>query len=157
MNASSVVFYNRYHNTAGSKYINSPPPLDKMTAISQMIFSYAYLLIKSFVFYIKISPQCVDRGFKWQWTSIGTYNGLASKRRQAIIWTNADMHIYLPPYWSTAVNFISYICWCIDLFKWKDEATYPLNHLSCEYTADLIWPISYLIQITLHYLDENIR
>ena len=47
-----------------------------MSAISQTIFSYAFLWMKSFVFWLKIY--------------IGLDNGLAPNRRWAIIWTNAD-------------------------------------------------------------------
>ena len=65
-------------------------PLDKMAAISQMVFSNAFLLMKNCVFWLK---------FRWrlflrvQMTTIqhsGLGNGLAPNRRQAIIWTNVD-------------------------------------------------------------------
>ena len=51
---------------------------DKMAAISKTIFSNAFLRMKSVVYRSK---------FHW---SIGLDNGLASNRRQAIIWTNAN-------------------------------------------------------------------
>ena len=34
--------------------------------------------------------QVRSLGFNWQQASIGVDNGLATNRRQAIIWTNAD-------------------------------------------------------------------
>ena len=63
--------------------------LDKMAAISQMIFSDAFSWMKRFVFW---------SNFHWifflmvQLTIpiISLDNGLAPKRQQAIIWTNAD-------------------------------------------------------------------
>ena len=62
--------------------------LDKMASISQMTFSNAFFLMKSFVSW-----------FKFHWTlflnvqltvSTVSGNGLAPNRRQVIIWTNAD-------------------------------------------------------------------
>ena len=34
--------------------------------------------------------EVILQGSNWQWCSIGSDNGLARTRRQAIIWTNAD-------------------------------------------------------------------
>ena len=51
--------------------------LDKMTAISQMMFNFNF------------TEDC-SSGTNWQWPSIGWDNGLAPKSRQAIIWTNAN-------------------------------------------------------------------
>ena len=65
-------------------------PLDKMAVISQMIFSDAFSWMKSLVFWLKfhwslfLSVQLTTPG-------IGLDNGLAPNRRQAIIWSNADM------------------------------------------------------------------
>ena len=68
--------------------VNSSP-LDKMAAISQTIFSDAYSWMKHFVFWLKFHRSLFVR-IQLTITSIGLDNGLALKRRQAIIWTNAD-------------------------------------------------------------------
>ena len=65
-------------------------PLDKMTAISQTIFSDTFSWIESLAFWLK---------FHWslflmvQLTipSTDLDNGVAPQRRQAIIWTNTDL------------------------------------------------------------------
>ena len=44
-----------------------------------------------------VFPEVCFDGSNWQLPSIGLENGLATNRRQAIIWTNADpilLHIY---------------------------------------------------------------
>ena len=69
-------------------------PTDKMAAISQTIFSDAFLWIKRFWFWLK---------FQWSLSvrvqlTIGLDNGLVPHRRQAIIWTNAN-----PFHWSIYV------------------------------------------------------
>ena len=65
------------------------PPLDKMAAISQRIFSDAFSWMKSFAFWLKFHWS-LFLGSNWQWPSTGLYNGLAANRRQANIWTNTD-------------------------------------------------------------------
>ena len=86
------------------KHINSDSlswfthfPLDKMAAISQTIFSDAFLEWKVLYFDYTFTEVC-SQGSNLQWTSIGSDNILAPKRRQAIIWTNAD-----PIHWHTSV------------------------------------------------------
>ena len=72
--------------------------LDKMATISQVIFSDASLWMKSFVFWLKFEWSLFLR-VQLKITSIGFDNGLALNRRQAIMWTNADLihwHIYGP-------------------------------------------------------------
>ena len=58
-----------------------------MEAIFQTTSSNAFSLMKMYKFYIEISPK-----FVWmvqiQYFSIGSDNGLAPNRRQAIIWIN---------------------------------------------------------------------
>ena len=61
--------------------------LGKMAAISQMIFSNAFLWMKSLVFWLKSHWSLFLRVQLW-W-SISLDNGLVSNRRQAIIWNNA--------------------------------------------------------------------
>ena len=62
--------------------------LDKMAAFSQTIFSDAFSWMKSFVFWLKFHWSLFLR-VQLTNPSIGLDNGLAPKRRQAIIWTNA--------------------------------------------------------------------
>ena len=67
-------------------------PLDKMAAISQMIFSSAFSWMKMHELWLK----CPN----WQWISIGLDNGLVPNRRQAIIWAHTDpihWRIYAAP------------------------------------------------------------
>ena len=64
-------------------------PLNKMTAISQMVWSGTFSWMKSFAFWLKFHRSLFS-GSNWQWPSIGLDDGLAPYRRQAIICTNAD-------------------------------------------------------------------
>ena len=57
-----------------------------MAAISQTIFSYAFSRLKILVFSLQFPIQ----GSNWQQYTFGFDIGLVPKRRQAIIWTNAD-------------------------------------------------------------------
>ena len=52
--------------------------------------AFSWMQNEKFCIFIKISLKFVPRSLNWQYPSIGLYNGLAPKRRQAIIWTNAD-------------------------------------------------------------------
>ena len=63
-------------------------PLDKMAAISQTIFSDAFLWLKSCVFWLKLHWSLFVR-VQLTINNIGLDDGLAPNRRQAIIWTNA--------------------------------------------------------------------
>ena len=68
---------------------------DKMAAISQTTYSNAYPWMK-IVNFEKNKKQnnnteICSLGSNWQYGSIGSYNGLAPNRRQAIIWTNVSM------------------------------------------------------------------
>ena len=72
-------------------------PLDKMTAISQTIFSDAFLWMKNFVFWLRLHLSLFPMV---QLIIIGSDNGLAPNRRQAIIWTNAD------PIWSACMRHL---------------------------------------------------
>ena len=75
-------------------------PLDKMAAISQTIFSDAFSWMTSFVLWLKFHWSVfLMVPFSWQYSSIGSDNGLAQNKRQAIIWSNADpinWCIYMP-------------------------------------------------------------
>ena len=64
-------------------------PLDKMTAISQTTFSNTFSWMKRFYFDSSFTEVC-SQGSNWQYSSIGSDDGLAPTRRQAIIWTIAD-------------------------------------------------------------------
>ena len=55
--------------------------------------------MKMFVFDQNFT-EVLSQGSNWQYLSIGSVNGLAPNRRQAIIWTNADLihwRIYTAP------------------------------------------------------------
>ena len=81
-------------------------PLDKIAAITQIIFSDAFSWMKSFVFWLKfhlifiqILVNLVPKGLINNNLAFGLDNGLAPKRRQAI--TNADpidRRIYATPW-----------------------------------------------------------
>ena len=62
-------------------------PLDKMATISQFkgIFFFEKIWISN-----KNFMEIFSLGSNWQYVSIGSDNGLAPSRRQAIIWTNVD-------------------------------------------------------------------
>ena len=70
------------------RYFNSSPS-GKMDAITQTIFSDAFFQWKYLISF-EISPELFSQGSNWQYTTIGSDNGLAPKRQQAIFWTNAD-------------------------------------------------------------------
>ena len=68
-------------------HVNSPPPVDKIAAISQSNFSTT-LLDENVIISIQISLKFVPTGPK---VSIGSGNGLVPTRRETIVWTNADL------------------------------------------------------------------
>ena len=74
--------------------------LDKMAAISQKTLSKAFLWMRSFAFWL--SGQLTK-------PSKSLNNGLAPKRRQAIIWSNADP-IHWRKYAALGGNELNYIC-----------------------------------------------
>ena len=59
---------------------------DKMDAISQTTFSNAFYWMK-FTNFEKYFTEVCSWGFNQQYSSIGSDNGLAPTRRQAIIWS----------------------------------------------------------------------
>ena len=61
-----------------------------MAAISQTTIWNVFFLMKMQEFVLKIALKFVRRGSNQQYSSIGSDNGLAPARRQAIIWTNDD-------------------------------------------------------------------
>ena len=63
---------------------------DKMDAILQTTFLDYFLLWKLLYFYSN-STQIYSQRFYQQYASIGSGNGLMSKRWQAIVWTNAGL------------------------------------------------------------------
>ena len=65
-------------------------PLDKMAAVSQTIFSYAFSWMKSFIFWLKFDWSLLLMVHLTITPSIGLDDGLAPNRQQPIIWTNAD-------------------------------------------------------------------
>ena len=86
-------------------HVSTHLPLDKMAAILQTIFSDAFSWITSFEFIFKIHWSLFPRV---QLTTTQHWStGLAPKRRQANIWTNADM-----------------IHWCIYAALGEDELTH---------------------------------
>ena len=70
---------------------------DKMAAISQTTFPNAFSWMKVLYFDSNFTAMC-SYGSIWIYFSIGSDNGLAPIRRQAIIWTNTD-----PVDWRTIV------------------------------------------------------
>ena len=60
-----------------------------MATISQMTFSNAFLSMKKMYFDSNFTEVC-SKGSNWQKVNIGSSNGMALNRRQAITWTNAD-------------------------------------------------------------------
>ena len=63
--------------------------LEKVAAISQTIFSDAFSWMKIIVLWLKFHWSSWRPS--WQYLSIGFDNGLVPNRRQAFIWTNADL------------------------------------------------------------------
>ena len=74
-----------WHKTYYKRF-NSLRPR-QMDAISQTTFSNAFSWMKMFEFLFKFTGVCYQ-GSNYQYSSIGSDNGLAPSRRQAIIWTN---------------------------------------------------------------------
>ena len=71
-------------------HTHTPPSLDKMATILQMIFSDAFSWKESFVFWLKFHWSLFLRILLTNNPSTGLENGLAPNRRQDIVWTNAD-------------------------------------------------------------------
>ena len=51
-------------------------------------FFQKYFLERKLVYFDKIFIEICSPGSNWQYSSIGSDNGLAPTRRQTIIWTN---------------------------------------------------------------------
>ena len=69
--------------------INSSHPGQNGCHFAEDSFKRIFMNANFFIS-IWISVKYVPQGSKWQWVSIGSGNGLALNRQQAIIWTNAD-------------------------------------------------------------------
>ena len=84
-----VMEINQHHSDDNTTNHLTHLPLGKMTTISQMTFGKVFSLIKMFVFWFEFHWSVFLRA---QLTifSIGSDDGLAPIRRQALIWTNAD-------------------------------------------------------------------
>ena len=67
-------------------------PPDKMADIVQTTFSNAFLWTKVWIFWFGFSLKFVHKDLI---DSIGSGNGLAPNRRQAINWTNSDLGVGL--------------------------------------------------------------
>ena len=97
-------------------------PLDKMGAISQTVSWNAFHEWKISYFYSNFTEIC-SSGSNWQYNSIGSSNGLAPNRRQAITWFNGDpvhRHIYmalgadeLTPKWHTIFHLHVWAMGCL--------------------------------------------
>ena len=96
--SGTLVDFSTWYNKPGSPNLDqrckipwlTHLPLVKMAAISQSIFSDAFLWMKSFVFLLKFHWNLFLRVQLTIVPSIVSDNGLVPNRRQAIIWTNAD-------------------------------------------------------------------
>ena len=64
---------------------------NKMATISQMISSNAFSWMKTFEFWTKSHWNMSLWWSNWQYSRIGSDNGLAPRRRQANIWSNTWM------------------------------------------------------------------
>ena len=70
----------------------------------------AIVLIRAWCSYFDSNvPQICSQGSNWQYASIGSDNGLAPNRRQAIIWTNAGL-VHWCIYVSLGFNELT--TWC---------------------------------------------
>ena len=67
--------------------------LDKMADILQMIFSIAFSCMTNVVFRL-IFDWTLFAKFQFQYARIGSDNGLAPNRRQAIIWINDGLNYW---------------------------------------------------------------
>ena len=88
------------------------PPLDKIAAISQTTCPNAFSWIDIFEFKIKFHWNMFLES-NWQYVGIGSDNGLAPSRRQAIIWTNAhpiNWRIYTALGGDELIHSV-HICW----------------------------------------------
>ena len=88
---------------------------DKMAAVSQTTLSNAFSWMKMLEFDYDFTEVC-SLGSNWQYPSIGSDNGLAPVRRQAIIWTN--WLVYWRIYASLGLNELRFAqemnrCWII--------------------------------------------
>ena len=80
---------------------------NKMVAISLTAFSNAFSWMKSSVFWFNFTEVC-SWAFDWQYVSIGSGNGLAPNRWQAIIWTNDGLVYFVTwPQWVNAFMALS--------------------------------------------------
>ena len=97
-------------------YVNSSPRNKMAVILVDGIFKRIFLNEKLQIL-IKISLKFFfPKGPNWQWYSIGLDNGLASNRRQAIIWTKAPpihWHMYVALWGDESIHvaYQSCICW----------------------------------------------
>ena len=100
---------------------------EKMAAISRMTFPSAFPWMKFLNFNYNFTEMCFFVS-NWQYGGIGSDNGLALNRRQAIIWTNDGLG-YWCIYVSLSLNeLISMIDRCI--YTWMKghiDPQYPPN------------------------------
>ena len=82
-----------------------------MAAISQTTFSNEFSWSKKWYFDSNFTEVC-SQGYSWKYCSIGSDNGLALIRWQAIIWTNDDP-----------------VRWCIYVALGGDELMLMINSL----------------------------
>ena len=81
-----------------------------MAAISQMTFSNAFRELKDSICHSNFMETC-SQVSNWQYISIGSGNGLAPNRRQAIIWTDVGLsywRVYASPGLNEYIQSISF-------------------------------------------------
>ena len=83
----SKTFIPKVHN--GYVWQIHQDPWTKWSPFRRRYFHLHFCQWKVLYFDYNFTAVC-SSGSKWQWPSTGLDNGLASNRRQAIIWTNAD-------------------------------------------------------------------
>ena len=125
---------------------------DKMAAISQMTFSNAFSWIKMYEFQEKFTKVCSYRS-NWQYSSIGSDNGLVPNRWQAIFWTNGGL-VYWCIYASLGLNELINMLWNIirlhenplqchsrKLWTWALIWCYRMEivHLKCRNRDKTLW------------------
>ena len=106
----------------------------QMSDSSQTIFSNAFSWVQTFDFQNHFMEIC-SLGSNWQHVIIGSDNGLAQNRRQAIIWTNdglVNMRIYASLSLKELKRIKYGVFWSIQLLPAWFEKSYVVK-LHCIY------------------------
>ena len=131
-----------------------------MAEIFQTIVSNVFSWMKMYEFRLRFH-EVYSQGSNWQYSSIGSGNGLAPSRRQAIIWTD-DGIVYWRIYASLSLNDLTH--WSLGDFNltWVDGGLSISHKIALRWMpldlsddkSTLVQVMAWCHQATSHYLSQ---